>query len=597
MGNKQKITSHDTTFAGLTMNSDYLFFVPNYQRTYTWTEKEVDLFLKDGEFCWRKREENKSVYEHFTGQFIIREEEKSKDMSIRAEIIDGQQRITTFMLLVLVTAGLLQQKERGEEAETLKKRYYLWMPKCEGEFKPRLKLSKIDQEFWNKLEKYEIDLDKLKPQRESHKRLWKAAQSIREYLQNLTEEQTLEESIQTLKNYVEDLAEAFRVVLLTTENKGYNYALYQIVNARGLPLTSGELLRARTLELLSGKNEEIERAEAIWNDLLLDKGSVTDRYLTWNYVAVLGKKPDSKRSMALYEQYERDIFHCYNRREISELEQDEMMRQLEQLSVNVSNLSCLEKGVLPVEKQRKTTNIIFEALVRGLKNTACLPLYLKILDMREDRMYKTLDTLTPMLAKAFCVVKSMGDVHDEVISRCYMEIWKKIERNSAKTDEIKVLLEQMMNKENKLESFYKKIEGDLYEKTPAGNGKVCFLLLMAELHHKNQVRKQSGDCMDDSVDYSFSKMSIEHILKDSVDEREVSTKFYQDKEKIGNLTLIGRGLNTKLRDKEFLEKQPVYEESPYWMTRKVAQLEQWKYADFELRQKELVEMLKEAFEL
>lgn len=49
----------------------FLFYVPNYQRHYVWTEKEVAAFLKDGEFCWDRMREAGEKFQHFTGQLIL----------------------------------------------------------------------------------------------------------------------------------------------------------------------------------------------------------------------------------------------------------------------------------------------------------------------------------------------------------------------------------------------------------------------------------------------------------------------------------------------------------------------------------------------
>ena len=95
----------------------------------------------------------------------------------------------------------------------------------------------------------------------------------------------------------------------------------------------------------------------------------------------------------------------------------------------------------------------------------------------------------------------------------------------------------------------------------------------------------------------FSDVSVEHILKDSVDEREVRRELYESREKIGNLTLIGKKLNTRLKNKDFEDKREIYLNSPYWITRQVGALTQWRYTDFKRRQEKLEEDLRKAFEL
>ena len=50
MSEKPTIRSFDVTVKRVVAEKSFLFYVPNYQRHYVWTEKEVAAFLKDGEF-------------------------------------------------------------------------------------------------------------------------------------------------------------------------------------------------------------------------------------------------------------------------------------------------------------------------------------------------------------------------------------------------------------------------------------------------------------------------------------------------------------------------------------------------------------------
>jgi hypothetical protein len=70
--------------------------VPDYQRAYSWEQKQIDLFIRD--LAKYGGKENGGDY--YFGHFIV---EKSSDVW---EIVDGQQRITTFVLFLLVCCAL-----------------------------------------------------------------------------------------------------------------------------------------------------------------------------------------------------------------------------------------------------------------------------------------------------------------------------------------------------------------------------------------------------------------------------------------------------------------------------------------------------------
>lgn len=65
------IRSFDVTVKRLVAGMNCCFYVPNYQRHYVWTEKEVAAFLKDGEFCWDRMREAGEQFQHFTGQLML----------------------------------------------------------------------------------------------------------------------------------------------------------------------------------------------------------------------------------------------------------------------------------------------------------------------------------------------------------------------------------------------------------------------------------------------------------------------------------------------------------------------------------------------
>lgn len=583
----QKIEPREISLRDLVLKSNYLFRVSNYQRYYVWTQKAVRQFLSDGEFCWiQSQEENAFI--HFAGQISLRTMESIGGCSTKVEIVDGQQRLTTFMLLIAVASQIIgEELHRENEADQLRSQYFVKKSDSE-EAQERLILSKTDQPFWKKLTT-SIKNKNLKAETESHKHLAAAADEIYHYLKTLLGQREEDAEI-VLRQYIEAIGKQFRVVLLLTPHPGYAYALYQTINDRGIPLTPGELLKARTIELLSDKKEMAHEAEQIWDYILKDPGNVTNRYLEWNYVAFTGHKMEARTKMSIHEQYERDFFLCHNRRILSEAEQAALKRKLDILEQNVIRMRDLELGKLP-DGVSNSARIWFELLVVSLKNKACIPLYLKVLDMQGTNKIKTLNNLTEMLIKAFFVTKTLGGSHDTVISKCYMEIWKQIDSVHADMEEIKALLQKMIKRGDCWRTFETKIRDDVYAKGASGNAKAKVLLLMLELYYLKKKEGGGNNYGDESININVSKLSIEHILNDSTDPYSVSREFYESIHKIGNLTLTGRGFNSRMKNDDFEIKRERYQVSPYFLTREVGKLEQWRREDFETRQKKFIEDL------
>ena len=135
--------------------------------------------------------------------------------------------------------------------------------------------------------------------------------------------------------------------------------------------------------------------------------------------------------------------------------QKHLFDELEQFHINVTRMRVLEKGLMTPERSiGKSTKIMYEALISTLKNTSVIPLYLKILEMDARAVDSTIEKITPLLAKAFFMAKTVGGLHDEAISKCYMEIWKKIGRSHADITEIEADLKRLLDRENCRNTFH-----------------------------------------------------------------------------------------------------------------------------------------------
>lgn len=100
------------------------FIIPIYQRTYSWTDKECrqlwDDIIRAGE--------NEAINVHFVGSIVYIEEGLSQ-VSHQSPllVIDGQQRLTTIMLLLTALAQLVGDEEPfdGFSSSKIRKRYLI----------------------------------------------------------------------------------------------------------------------------------------------------------------------------------------------------------------------------------------------------------------------------------------------------------------------------------------------------------------------------------------------------------------------------------------------------------------------------------------
>lgn len=86
-------------------SSDFDYYIPAYQRPYAWSEEETETLYDDlYSFFTTEKTEN-----YFLGSIVLIKD----DNNPRADVIDGQQRLTTLTILFAAIASKLPENVRG----------------------------------------------------------------------------------------------------------------------------------------------------------------------------------------------------------------------------------------------------------------------------------------------------------------------------------------------------------------------------------------------------------------------------------------------------------------------------------------------------
>jgi hypothetical protein len=105
------------------------YIVPDYQREYVWTDKEVHQLLED----INEQIDAGSTREYFIGTILV----SPTDQRGQYDVIDGQQRLTTFFLLLCALRQLFQGTPQRQMIDGLVSTSYV---DSDGEIKASLKL-------------------------------------------------------------------------------------------------------------------------------------------------------------------------------------------------------------------------------------------------------------------------------------------------------------------------------------------------------------------------------------------------------------------------------------------------------------------------
>ena len=84
------------------LSPKFVFEIPDYQRAYSWTTENLKQLVEDINDSIKLNEDRdfENFEPYFIGSIVLCGKEYKEDGFGRYEVIDGQQRLTTFVILI-----------------------------------------------------------------------------------------------------------------------------------------------------------------------------------------------------------------------------------------------------------------------------------------------------------------------------------------------------------------------------------------------------------------------------------------------------------------------------------------------------------------
>ena len=263
------------------INGNKIYSIPKYQREYTWGYNEWSTLFND-------IMENEEGY--FLGSFIC---VNTGSLSTnKLEIIDGQQRFTTLMLLFTALYAKLKQYENqmdDDEKHDLTNLRYELANRDKKEFRQRLILQKQnsnDEDFSYVLSSNGIITESVnEPYWFGNRRIARAFRYFSKLINDKIEEDQNTEPIEDLFRIKEKFEKAILVGIEVDSAKSA-YMLFESLNNRGVPLSAIDLMK-NTLIRFAG--DEADNCYNQWKRILSNIGpddySVQERFFRQYYNA------------------------------------------------------------------------------------------------------------------------------------------------------------------------------------------------------------------------------------------------------------------------------------------------------------------------
>lgn len=221
--------------------SDYDFRIPDYQRPYAWEVEQAAQLLDDlVEALDRDTDEP-----YFLGSIVLVKQKESSD----AEVIDGQQRLTTATILLAVLRDLTEDDELRVDLEKMVAEPGNKIRKLEP--KPRLALRARDAAFFREMVQATGAIDsllKLKPEAlktDAQKAVQANARSLHQTLSTWSEGCRLD--------LVGMLSERTFLVVVSTPDLNSAHRIFSVMNARGLDLSPADIFKSLIIGALEAK--------------------------------------------------------------------------------------------------------------------------------------------------------------------------------------------------------------------------------------------------------------------------------------------------------------------------------------------------------
>lgn len=496
---------------------DFWFLIPEYQRSYVWqTENIIDL-IDDLYYAFTYKNEN----EYFLGSLVLKRTDN--DEFDEYEVLDGQQRLTTFFLMFAVLRDLL---ENPSYKDTLQQKIYqradelLMIPE-------RQRITyQIRDDVEGFIKKYVIEengtslIDDLKGEREkdniSISNMANALLVLREQLQ---EKDNLDKFVQFILNKA-------LLIYVSTDNTEDAFRMFTILNDRGIPLTSADILKSMNIGHLNN-DKDIKKYAKYWEEIEGRFGEGFDRFFNFIRTIIVKEKARSN----LLDEFEEKIY------KLGKLKKGhdtlEFIKQYDEVYQNVIELEDNE-----LSNQFKNLITIMKI---GLRSEDWIPAimfyYAKFKHQKLDEFLKKLE------------FKFVGDWVVGVNPTPRLEAMNTILKAIQKANNPDELLENKDIFKIDLDEFKRNISSDIYKKQYAK-----YLLLKIEYLKSDNTVHLSG----------YKNISVEHILPQhpnsesqwAKDFTEEEHKFWVDK--IANLVLINKRKNSSLSNLDFIEKKKRY---------------------------------------
>lgn len=242
-------------------NDEFTFNIPPYQRPYAWTTEQTSELLDDLLHAVRRVDKMDETPPYFLGSIVVIKQEESA----AAEVVDGQQRLTTLTILLCVLRELAEAQKKRDQLDV-----FVWQegnPYKGTEPVYRVTLRERERDFFrNNVQKpgelKNFVVKDATKWTDSQQRILENAKYLWQELESCTQEQR--------DNLAMFITKRCYVVIVSTSDQSSAYRIFSVMNDRGLDLSPTDILKA---EIIGAVDDRVRgKYTEVWEDIEDDVG-------------------------------------------------------------------------------------------------------------------------------------------------------------------------------------------------------------------------------------------------------------------------------------------------------------------------------------
>ena len=547
-------------------SSTFEYHIPTYQRPYAWTKDQAsELFDDLYEFS---QMENTEPY--FLGSIVLIKEENKPS----ADVVDGQQRLTTLTILFAAIISSLQNDVayHNELAE------YVIEPGKEilgREKKPRLMLRERDQVFFERyVQGFCLgELDKLDDKNMENDAQLNIKKNAGYFIEKLSS--SFNGDVKKLKEFASFIVTRCFLIVVSTPSQKSAFRIFSVMNNRGLDLQPTDIFKADIIGKIEDKNKDeySRRWEEMENTLGRDEFNTL-----FSHIRMIYAKEKAKRS--LLEEFREHVIEKYG----AETFVDDI------LTPYADAMEIAKKASYKASSNAEAVNECLVWLNR-IDNSDWMPAAILFLSKQKNN---------PKYAKWFLGKLERLSAYLHV---CGKNVNERIMRYKLVLDALETehSLEKPVSDVNlfdlEIEEMKNILSGEVYWLTTPRRRYVILRL--------------DSFISDKAASYDTGTFTIEHVLPQTISQETGCQwlEWWPDEKmreewthKLANLVPLNKKRNSAAQNYNFKKKKEKYfagseNVSSYALTSQVLNMNTWNLKDLEGRQKKLTDTLIKKWDL